>query len=215
VRVGFRTLASLALCAAAAAAALAHFAIDVAGDYLLARDSYDHLEHGSRELLTGVALVLSVFLAGRGLKICCEIATKHRGRLARPVLGLREALGLIAGAATASVVFVPAMELLDGRLDGAPVLRLADAFGGSILLGLTTTLLCASFVALLVYATVRWLISHRDSIATMLETLMRRVTGRPHANGYDLAAQRFTPRRRRAAHGLRLAKRGPPATSFV
>ena len=180
---------------------MAHFAIDVAGDYLLARDSYDHLAHGSRELLTGLALVLAVFLAARGLKICCEIATKHRGRLARPVLGLREALGLIAGAVTASVVFVPAMELLDGRLDGAPVLRLADAFGGSILLGLTTTLLCASFVALLVYATVRWLISHRDSIATMLETLMRRVTEQAHTRtSYDLAAQRFTPRRRRAAH---------------
>lgn len=194
---------------------MAHFAIDVAGDYLLPRDSYDHLEHGSRELLTGLALVLAVVLAARGLKICCEIATKHRGRLARPVLGLRAALGLIAGAAAASAVLVPAMEVLDGRLDGAPVLQLSDAFGGSIPLGLTITLLCASFVALLVYGTVRWLISHRDSIATILETLMRRITDRPHANGYDLAAQRFTPRRRRAAHGLRLAKRGPPAISFV
>jgi hypothetical protein len=194
---------------------MAHFAIDVAGDYLLPRDSYDHLEHGSRELLTGLALVLAVVLAARGLKICCEIATKHRGRLARPVLGLREALGLIAGAATASTVLVPAMEVLDGRLDGVPVLRLTDAFGGSILLGLTTTLFCASFVALLVYVTVRWLISHRDSIATMVETLMRRVTDRPHANGYDLAAQRFTPRHHRTPNALRLAKRGPPATSFV
>lgn len=194
---------------------MAHFAIDVAGDYLLARDSYDHLEHGSRELLTGLALVLAVFLAARGLKSCCDIATKHRGRLARPVLGVREALGLIAGAVTASAALVPAMELLDGRLDGAPVLQLADAFGGSILLGLTTTLLCASMVALLVYATVRWLISHRDSIATLLETLMRRVTETPHANGYDLAAQRFTPRHRRTPHAHRFAKRGPPATSFV
>ena len=194
---------------------MAHFAIDVVGDYLLARDSYDHLEHGSRELLTGLALVLAVVLAARGLRICCEIATNIAAVSLRPVLGLREALGFIAGAATASAVLVPAMEYLDGRLDGAPVLQLADAFGGSILLGLTTTLLCASFVALLVYAMVRWLISHRDSIATMLETLLRRVTDRPHANGYDLAAQRFTPRRRRAAHGLRLAKRGPPATSFV
>jgi hypothetical protein len=194
---------------------MAHFAIDVAGDFLLARDSYDNLRHGSRELLTGLALVLAVLLAGRGLKVCCEIATRNRGRLTRPTLGLREAIGLIAGAVTASIVFVPGMELLDARLDGAAVPRLADAFGGSIPLGLTTTLLCASVVALLVVGAVRWLVSHHDSIATMLETLLRRITDVPHANGYDVDAQRFTPRHRRAPNALRLAKRGPPATSFA
>lgn len=194
---------------------MAHYAIDVVGDYVLARDSYDHLAHDSRALVTGLALAVAAVLAARGLRICCDIATANRGRLARPVLRLRETAGLLVGAVAASALMVPAMELLDGRLDGVSVDGLDDAFGGSILLGLATTLACAGLVALLVYAIARWLISHRDSIATMIETLMGRATAAIRPNGYDLAAQRFTPRRRRAAHALRLSKRGPPAIVFA
>jgi hypothetical protein len=215
VRIGLRTLASLVLCAAAAGAAMAHFAIDVVGDYALARDSYDHLRHGSRELVTGLALIVAAILAARGLRFCCEIATMNRGRLARPALRLRETIGLLTGAVAASAIVVPAMEYLDGRLDGAPVYRLADAFGGSISLGLGITLVCASFVALLVYVVARWLISHRDSIATIIETLLLRAPGAARPNGRALAVQRLTPRRRRTLHALRLSKRGPPATSFA
>jgi hypothetical protein len=215
MRVGIRTLVSLLLCAAAAGAALAHLAIDVVGDYALTRDSYDHLRHGSRELVTGIALLLAAVLATRGLSICCEIAAANRTRLLRPALRLRETLAFLFGAVAASVVIVPAMEYLDGRLDGMPVRRLSDAFGGSIPLGLGTTLLSATLVALLVYAVARWLISHRDSVVTMIETLRRRAGGVVRPSGYHLVAQRFTPRRRRAPNALRLSKRGPPATSFA
>lgn len=214
MRVGIRTLLSLAFCAAAAGGALAHVAIDVVGDYLLPADSYDHLAHSSRGLVTGLALALAAVLAARGLQVCCTIASAHRGRLARPALGALGTLGLFAGAVGASTALVPAMEWLDGRIDGAPVARLADAFGGSLLLGLGTTLICAAFVALLVYGFARWLISHRDSIATMIETLLRRITGGVRPAGHLLAAQRFTPWRRRATHALRLAKRGPPVASL-
>jgi|HubBroStandDraft_4_1064222.scaffolds.fasta_scaffold00004_182 hypothetical protein len=214
VRVGFRTIVSLALCAAAAGAALAHLAIDVIGDYALARDSYDHLRHGSRELLTGIALVAAVLLAARGLRICCEIAAKNRTRLLRPALRLHETLGMLAGAVTASVALVPTMEYLDGRLDGVPVQRIGDAFGGSIPLGLGTTLVCATAVTMLVYAVARWLISHRDSVASIIETLLRRRNLGDTSHEYDLIAQRVTPRRR-TPHALRLAKRGPPQTSFA
>jgi hypothetical protein len=214
VRVGFRTLVSLALCAAAAAAAMAHVAIDVVGDYALKRDSYDHLQHGSRELLTGVALFAAILLAARGLRICCEIAAANRTRLLRPVLRLRDALGILGVAVTAGTLIVPAMEYLDGRLDGMPVTRLADAFGGSISLGLGTTVLCAALVSVLVCAVACWLISHRDSIVTIIETLLRAVTGDARPSGHSFYA-RVTPRRRRTANALRLAKRGPPASSFI
>lgn len=214
MRVGFRTILSLALCAATAGAALAHFAIDVVGDYALARDSYDHLDHDSRDLLTGIALIVATVLALRGLHVCCEIAAKHRARLVRPALRLRETLAMFGGAVAASIALVPAMEYLDGRLDGVPVSGLDDAFGGSILLGLITTLFCAAIVVAVVYAIARWLISHRDTVAAIIETLLRR---RHHADApheYDLIAQRLTPRRR-ALHAFRLAKRGPPLTCFA
>lgn len=194
---------------------MAHYAIDVIGDYALARDSYDHLRHDSRELVTGIALVVAAYLAARGLRICCEIAATNRARLVRPAPRLRDTVGLLSAAVGASVVIVPAMEYLDGRLDGTPMLRLSDAFGGSIPLGLATTLVSATLVALLVYAVARWLIAHRDSVATMIGTLLHRVQGAVRPSSYDLIAQLVTPRRRRAPNALRLSKRGPPATSFA
>jgi hypothetical protein len=215
VRVGFRTIVSLAICAAAAGAALAHFAIDVLGDYLLARDSYDHLRHGSRELIAGVALLLAAVLAARGLRVCCEVAAANRARLLRPGLRAWELFGMLAGAVAAGTLIVPAMECLDGRLDGTPVRGLADAFGGSIPLGVGTTLVCAGAVALLVCAIAHWLISHRDSIATMIETLLGRLSAGVRPNGFERVAFRLAPRRRRTPTALRLAKRGPPATSFA
>ncbi|HEY1867825.1 MAG TPA: hypothetical protein VGG70_05970 [Candidatus Cybelea sp.] len=215
VRVGFRTMASLALCAAAAGAALAHLAIDVLGDYALTRDSYDYLRHGSRELVTGLALLVAVFLAARGLHVCCEIAARNRMRLVRPVLRLHEALVMLFGAVAASLAIVPAMEYLDGRLDGVPVRGLDEAFGGSIPLGIATTIAATGLFAVIVYAVARWLISHRDSIATIIEFLLRPFTATTRAAGYDRFGRHVTLRRRRAPNALRLAKRGPPATTFA
>lgn len=215
VRVGLRTIFLLALAATAAGAALAHLAIDVAGDYLLPRDSYDHLRHGSRGLMTGIALAVTAMLVARGLRVCCEIAAKNRTRLVRPVLGLWETAAMVAAAVAASAAIVPAMEYFDGQLDGTPVRQLSDAFGGSIPLGLITTFLCVTFVAGLVFAVARWLISHRETVATLIETLLRRLTQSGCRNDYDLLAQRFTPRQRRAVNALRLSKRGPPANGFV
>lgn len=215
MRVGFRTIVSLAICAAAAAAALAHFAIDVIGDYALTRDSYDHVRHGSREMLAGVAFMLAAVLAARGLRACCEVAAANRMRLLRPGLRIWEMLGMIAGAVASSTLIVPAMEFLDGRLAGMPVRELDDAFGGSISLGVGTTLVCATAVALLVATLAHFLISHRDSIVTIIETLFGRLSAAVRPNGYDRVGLQLTPRRRRAPTALRLAKRGPPAASFA
>ncbi len=208
-------MSSLALCAAAAGAAIAHSAIDVLGDFALPRDSYDHLRHGSREFVTGVALLVALLLAARGLRICCDIAAKHRARLLRPVFGLQETLAMLFGAVTASLAIVPAMEFFDGRLDGIPVRGLGEAFGGSIPLGVATTIAAAGLFAAVLYAVARWLISHHDSIATIIEFLLRPFAGARRAPGYDRLGRHVILRRRRAQSALRLAKRGPPATTFA
>lgn len=193
---------------------MAHFAIDVVGDYALTRDSYDTLRHGSRELATGIALLVAVFLAARGLRICCEIAAEHRTRLVRPVLSLRDKLSMLVASVVATTAMVPGMEYLDGRLDGVPVHRLGDAFGGSIPLGLATTLLCAIVVALLVYFVAHWLISYRDSIVTMIEILL----GRRSAGGsrdFDGIGRLAAPLWRTTPNARRLFKRGPPVTASL
>jgi hypothetical protein len=215
VRLGFRTIATLALCAAAAASAMAHVTIDIVGDYALAHDTYDDVSHGSRDIVTAVALILATILAVRGLRVCCAIAAANRGRVDRPTRDAREPLLFALGVVVVTALVVPSMECLDGRLAGMPVKELDAAFGGSIALGLGVAVVIAVLVAGAIYAFARWLISHRDSIAAIVETLLRRFAGaiRPHAK--DLAYWLSAPRRRRTAFARRLCKRGPPAAMLL
>jgi hypothetical protein len=189
---------------------LAHYAIDVVGDFALSHDTYDDVAHASREIASGVALLIALFLAVRGLRICCEVAATNRNRLPQTAFSVRQRIVLFLSTIAASLALVPAMECLDDRLAGDPITRLADVFGGSIPLGAGTTVICAALGAWLVYVIARWLLSHRDTIAAIIETLLTRhcVATRPRAR--DLARQLCTPRRRRAPQALRLSKRGPP-----
>jgi uncharacterized BrkB/YihY/UPF0761 family membrane protein len=207
--VGLRTFLSFVLCAAAAGAVAAHVAIDFIGDYALAHDSYDSLAHDSRALVGGIALAIAVFLAARGLSTCCAIALRNRTRLPSPPRDVHELLAFVLAAVCGSALFVPAMEWLDGRLAGAPVRQLDEAFGGSLLLGMMTTVVCATAIAALLYALARWLISYRDAIAVILETLLGWSGGAIRCFACDLGRCRLTFRCP-APHALRLSKRGPP-----
>jgi hypothetical protein len=215
VRVGLKTLVPLAFCAAALAAATAHFFIDVVGDYALNHDSYDHVRHESRELVAFMAVLLAVILAVRGFQACCEIAARNRTRILPPARRAREGLAFTLAAIGLSVALVPSMEWLDGTLAGMPVVTLGDAFGGSLLLGLATTALCALGVAFAIYRFARWLISHRDSIAAIIETLLRAIDASPCRSQFDLARHGVTPQRRRTLHALALSKRGPPEILYA
>jgi hypothetical protein len=214
VRIGFRTLVSVVLCAAAAGAVIAHVAIDIVGDYALAHDSYDDVQHGSRAFVSGAALTIAVFLAARGLSACCAIAARNRTRLPSPPCGARELLMFILASVSGSSILVPAMEWLDGRFDGMPVRQIGDGFGGSLLIGLVTTAACASLVAALIFALARWLVSYRDAIIAILETLMRWSGDAVRRLACDLDRYCLTFRRR-ASHASRLSKRGPPVTFSV
>ncbi|MFZ1017054.1 MAG: hypothetical protein WAN39_04195 [Candidatus Cybelea sp.] len=211
MRLRFWTLCSLALCAAMAAAAMAHVAIDVVGDFALAHDSYDNLAHGSRELVTAIALLAALVLALRGLKSCCEIAALNRRRVLRISFGLRQTIGYLAATVLASCAAVPAMEWLDGRADGVAIDRLSDAFGGSVALGFSTTLVCAVVVATIVFAVARWLISNRETIAAIIETMLRHTGDAIRPSSQNLARERLTFADR-VSYTLRLSKRGPPVS---
>ena len=211
MRIGRRTAAYLVPCAAAAAAAVAHVAIDVVGDYALPHDTYDNLAHSSREIVSIFAAVVAVFLLARGLRLCCEVGAANRTRVRVATGWLHEFLAFAGGVAAASACVVPAMEWLDGRFCGVAVDDLDDAFGGSLLLGIATTVLCAFLIAAVIYAIAAWLTSHRDTITTIIQTLLGRSTGAIRPRRADLARYLTVPRRRRTAHALRLCKRGPPS----
>lgn len=210
MRFGYGTLALLGICAALAAAALAHVAIDIVGDYALPHDTYDFIAHNSRDLVTALALAVAGIAALRGLRSCCEHAAANRGRLPVPAISRFQGGAFSLAVIATTAVLVPAMEMLDGRLDGVPVAELDDAFGGSISLGLGTTILCAAIVALVVLAFARWIVSHRDSIATMIGSLVLvREQAKPAASAL-LFRHVARPQKRRVAPALRRCKRGPP-----
>lgn len=214
VRVGFRTLVSLALCAAALAGALAHYAIDVVGDFALRRDAYDGLAHGSREYAVGLAVVFAVIAAGHGLRACCRLAQRAQGRLAKPELTAAGTAGYATVAVIVACIGVPAMEWFDNALAAVPLTHLGDAFGGSLLLGLSTTLLCATFVASMFYLFARWLLEHRDIIVAIVSTLLRRCNEDVVAFCNDL--DRYGLHRQASSPvALCLAKRGPPVAIFT
>ncbi|MGA2760511.1 MAG: hypothetical protein ABSF08_09360 [Candidatus Cybelea sp.] len=210
MRLGLRTVLSLGACAAAAAAVLAHYVIDVVGDFALSHDTYDDVAHASRELGSGVALLIALFLAVRGVRICCEVAATNRYRLPQAAFSIRQRIVLFFSTIAASLAVVPAMECLDDRLAGAPITRLADVFGGSVWLGMGSTVLCAALGAWIVYAVASWLISHRDAIAEVIQAFLCRHRGAVRPRAQDLAFKLRTPWRRRTPHAFRLCKRGPP-----
>jgi hypothetical protein len=111
-------------------------------------------------------------------------------------------------------MLVPAMECLDARLDGTAVRQIGDAFGGSLLIGLVTTAVCAGLVAALIFALARWLISYRDAIVTILETLLRWNGDAVRRFACDLDRYRLTFQRR-ASYASPLSKRGPPVARSV
>ena len=194
MRVLSRSLIVLLVAAVAASAALAHYAIDVVADFMVAHASFDDIAgHGSREFVAIVAVALAVFLGLRGLRLCCD-AVSRRGRngsgsgSGSNVVTLSPSKGdsnakppswwtLVPFAAitiVAACAAVPLMEYVDARLAGDAIDGLSDAFGGSILLGLTTTALCAATVATTVFALVRWLLSHRERIVAAIASVIRR-----------------------------------------
>lgn len=210
MRVGLRTLVPLALCAAAVAAAAAHFVVDVVGDFALTHDSYDHLQHGSRGVVTAAALALAGMLAMRGLASCCEIAARNRTRIAAINFTLTETIVFFVTVPITAAVLVPSMELLDARVAGAAFGGIGDAFGGSLFVGLTCIAVCAGLAAGAVYALVRWLVSHRDSVVTMVATLLRRITGAPRIASRPSERWNGLTLRRRTLRARQFAKRGPP-----
>ena len=198
--------------AGALAAAIAHVVVNVAGDYLLVRDSYDGIEHHSRALL----------LAGIGLlAILATIRTvfdalDRRGGTAASLLGLLRSalarpLAFAAGSTCLAIVFLAAMEAFDCALV-SQVDDVNDLFGGSLLLGLTTVVVTGMLCGWLVRRVLNWIAAYEIPIAAFILSAFSSNAGR--------LAEIGAPSHARAVptvnHGLLLSrrrhKRGPPRT---
>jgi hypothetical protein len=208
-----RKFVPLAACAAIASAALAHYVIDVVNDFALAHDAYDDVQHASRGIAACVATLIAMSLALRGLRVCCELAAHRRSGASSPVTR-RDSCAILVAGVVCSIVLVPLMEWCDGRLAGAPVTDLTSAFGGSIVIGIVTTICCALAFTLSLQWIVKWFCERRESIVAIVATLLGRRERFGSCCSSSRRPQRPTVRRRRATHALRLAKRGPPDAAF-
>jgi hypothetical protein len=186
VRTLSRSLTALWIAAAASAAVLSHYVIDVVADYLVPHASFDDVaSHGSRGVIGAIAVAAAFVLALRGFRLCCEAATNRGGRATPPPSWWRGAFFVAATVAFACIA-VPLMEIADARWGGAAIDGLDDAYGGSVLLGIVTTAICGILVGAALFAIARWLLSRRDRIVAAIASAIRR-TYKPRTNPQYLA----------------------------
>lgn len=199
--------------AACAAAVLAHVAIDIAGDYVLAKDAYDALDHGSR---FGVSLLALAAAAGGLWAIIRAALAEARGshgalravlRAAAPSSPVRF-LGIVA---LFSVPVLLGMAGLDAAVAGKPVDDLGDLLGGSFVLAGSMLALCAGLVSAAVLGFLRLLCRYHRTLVRVLEAFVRLALA--FASAADPAGARREPGRPRTHASLRRCtsgNRAPP-----
>jgi hypothetical protein len=202
---------ALVALAGALAALVAHVAIDVAGDYMLAHDTYDGIAHESRALFVvaiaalslAVALPLLLDLLERRCSSTASLLRRVRASLGSPALFAVLSTGL-------AIVTIAGMEWMDCSAARAPIDGIEDLFGGSLALGLGLTVTAGAFSGWLVHRLVRLIAAFEPQITTLL---VRLVGAACAALAPVLAALR-APASRTIVRSLLLAsrgsKRGPP-----
>lgn len=201
--------------AGALAATAAHIVTDVAGDYLLAHDTYDGLAHHSRGVLVGVVAVVLLVAAFR---YCCEALDRGSPSRTRALAAVRDALGHPAAFAAASgavaLVALAGMEYFDCALADSAT-GPAALFGGSIALGATSALLTGAVFGWLTHRAVRLAAKYETPIAGFILAVFEpavRGCAPPssHRSVETVPATVYALILRRQGH-----KRGPPRPVFV
>ena len=163
------------LAAALLAALCAHVAIDVAGDYVLAHDTYDAPAHGSRWLASiGLA---ALACAGLWALVRATLAETRGSRGAlRAALGSALPIGPLAfvlGVTAAALPLLLGMAWLDASFAGIGVDDVGDLLGGSIPLGAGLTIAFAVAAALGTRKLIAFLSRFHRSIVRVVEAFVR------------------------------------------
>jgi len=199
--------------AACGAALLAHVGIDVAGDFLLAHDTYDGLEHRSRCEILSMALAFACASVLWVLWVAFEDVRGERGATRLTVEDLlgRGPWRFVAAVVALSLPALIGMEILDVTSDGGRIDDITDLLGGSAPLGLGVASLTATLTGLAVRRLARMLLaSHRAfvAVAQRLIALVARVRpqgdARPPERGVGCQIGQ------RSILSRRSGKRGPP-----
>jgi hypothetical protein len=201
------TLLLLAVCVSAF---VAHQAIDIVGDFALPHDTYDDIGHSSRIGTLVGALVFVLVASFRMLGAALSKAHGDRSALGVFRSLIKSPLRFTCAVAVLSVFAVAGMEWSDAFMSGGDLDGIDDAFGGSLPLGLSLTLLVAAAVSCAVVKFARVL----ESPCELVVAFLRILAARPRDHAVDsivgFAALEIAPRRRFSVHARRAPKRGPP-----
>jgi len=170
--------ASLVALAAAIAALLAHVTIDIAGDFLLAHDTYDGIDHESRAVFVVAIAALAIAVTARVLFDVLDRrcgSTKSLLRVVRTKLG--SPAPFVLQTAGLAILTLAGMELLDCVTTATPVDDVADLFGGSLALGLSATIASGAAIGWIVHRLVRLIADHEPAIAVLVFRLVRATPG--------------------------------------
>jgi hypothetical protein len=199
--------------AACGAALLAHVGIDLAGDFLLARDTYDGIDHRSRSEVFVIAVALGSGALIRALWLALDEARTGRLR-SRPsfeaVFGDRPwrfALAVVA----LTIPALAAMECVDILAEGGRVDDPTDLLGGSAWLGLGLTMPIAVLVALVVRSIAKLVMGSHRALVTVISrlfALLARLAPRVEKSALEPGVG--VPFRGRSILSRRSGKRGPP-----
>lgn len=160
---------------ALSAALIAHVTIDVLGDYLLAHDTYDDLDHSSRELVAFGTLLITLLGAAFAVAAAVREARGSENAFCR---ALRSALptsaGIFTAGATATAVLaLCGMEFGDALVAHQRIDDVGDLFGGSVLFGGTIVSAIATALSLATLQFIR-LLARSCIITHAVVALLRR-----------------------------------------
>lgn len=203
------------LCVALFAALIGHVVIDVLGDFMLAHDAFDDLDHSSRAIVAVATLGLGLIAAGGGLRAMIREARGSDNAFCLALRSLlpRNVAAFLSVAAGLSILVLVLMEGGDSWLAGRSIDDVGDLLGGSILFGLTIQSIVAIVCGLFALDGLRRLSRLRVIVAVLGAFLRRRMCS---ATVRD-AGRRVRRRRvfRVRAICRRIAGRAPPLLILV
>jgi hypothetical protein len=199
---------SFGLLAAGLAALVAHIAIDALGDVALVRDAYDGLAHGSRDL-AALGLVAGAVTLAMRFVLAALGGTAGRDRLSRALIVPSSPVAFIGGVMLGAVVLLIGMESLDALVATGGLTDLADALGGSALLGLAVAVPVAGLLGWCAWRALRWVAATRDALLRAIGAIFS-ITVLPVRPSASHLGRVAVPVVRSSTVLRRAAKRGPP-----
>jgi hypothetical protein len=205
----------MALVGAFVAALVAHVAIDVAGDYLLAHDTYDDHAHGSRYVASIAILIAASAAVYAYARVVIAETCGTRGALHAALRSSvpTSTLAFVAIVVSLALPVLLGMAWLDALVAGARIDDGIDLFGGSLGLGIGMATLASLATAIGLRSFVALVAHFHRSIVRVAFAIVHAIVPQL-ANVACLGARRTDALARVAAFVARCTGADPPAATI-